>query len=83
MELEFTADRSAQEPELFIHLDLQGLAALLKTVEAAMLTGHGVLSSDACSPHGTIVGTGSPHAFGKINITFDRPGPGRAGTMPN
>jgi hypothetical protein len=83
MELEFKADPAAETPELFIHLDVEGLAALLKAIEAAMRSGHGVLSSDACSPHGTIVGTGSPHAFDKVNISFDRPGPGRGGKMPN
>ena len=83
MELEFKADSTAEAPELFIHLDVQGLAALLKVIEAAMRTGHGVLSSDACGPHGAILGTGSPHAFANVNITFDRPGPGRGGKMPN
>jgi hypothetical protein len=83
MELEFKADPANEPHELYIHLDVEGLAALLKAVEAAMRTGHGVLSSDACSPHGAIIGTVSPHAFAKVNITFDRPGPGRGGKMPN
>ena len=83
MELEFKADPAAEAPELFIHLDVDGLAALLIAIEAAMRSGHGVLNSDSCSPHGTIVGTSSLHAFDKINITFDRPGPGRGGKMPN
>ena len=83
MELEFKADPAAESPELFIHLDVEGLAALLKAIEAAMRTGHGVLSSDSCGPHGAILGTGSPHAFAKVTLTFDRPGPGRGGKMPN
>ena len=83
MELEFTADRASEAPELFIHLDVEGLAALLKAVEAAMLTGRGELGSGACGPAGTIVGTRSPHAFSRVTLTFDRPGPRRGGKMPN
>jgi hypothetical protein len=83
MQLEFTADRTAEAPELFIHLDLEGFAALLKTVEAAMETGRGVLSAGTYGPGGTIIGTSSPHAFRHVTLTFDRSSPGRGGKMPN
>jgi hypothetical protein len=83
MELEFTAGSTADEPELFIHLDIDGLAALLKAIEAAMRTGRGELSSDAYGPGGTIVASGAPDAFGKVTVTFDRPPRGRGGKMPN
>ncbi|HEX8482103.1 MAG TPA: hypothetical protein VF650_09390 [Allosphingosinicella sp.] len=73
MELEFKADGPADEPELFIHLDIDGLAALLRAIEAAMRTGHGQLSSDAFGAGGTIVGSGSPGAFKKVTVTFDHP----------
>lgn len=68
MELEFTSDAAADDAELFIHLDIDGLAALLRAVEAAMSTGHGYLR-----PRGSgamIVSSKSPGAFGKVTVTF-------------
>ncbi len=43
MERKSQPDRPADEPELFIHLDLDGLAALLVTIEKAMETGRAQL----------------------------------------
>jgi hypothetical protein len=64
MELEFTAEGVTAEGELFIHLDLQGLAALLRAIEAAMSTGRGQLTSPGN------VGGEIPHGFGKVTVTF-------------
>jgi hypothetical protein len=68
MELEFTAESAAADDELFIHLDLDGLAALLRAVEAAMSTGHGYLKPRSGSA--TVVSNKSPGAFGKVTVTF-------------
>ena len=82
MELEFTAEAATSEDELFIHLDVDGLAALLKAVEAAMSTGRGHLSPR--NGAGMIVSSGSPGSFGRVTVTFahhngpyDDRGPGR------
>jgi len=64
MELEFTAEGATAEAELFIHLDIEGLAALLRAIEAAMSTGRGQLTSSAC------VGGGPSDGFGKVTVTF-------------
>ncbi len=64
MELEFTAEGATAEAELLIHLDLEGLAALLRAIEAAMSTGQGQLTSPA-----TLDGA-TPHGFGKVTVTF-------------
>ncbi|MGZ8284462.1 MAG: hypothetical protein ACXW27_02740 [Allosphingosinicella sp.] len=64
MELEFTAGGASAEAELFIHLDLEGLAALLRAIEAAMSTGRGQLTSPVC------VGGGAADGFGKVTVTF-------------
>lgn len=69
MKLEFTADSSADDDaELFIHLDIDGLAALLRAVEAAMSTGRGSLRPRAGSA--MIVSSKPPGAFGKVTVTF-------------
>jgi hypothetical protein len=68
MELEFTSDTAADDAELFIHLDIDGLAALLRAVEAAMSTGHGYLTPRGGSA--MIVSSRSPGAFGKVTVTF-------------
>ena len=67
MELEFTAEGATAEAELFIHLDIEGLAALLGAIEAAMSTGRGQLTSPA------IVGGGAQTGFGKVTVTFADP----------
>jgi hypothetical protein len=69
MEPEFTADAAAaDDSELFIHLDIDGLAALLRAVEAAMSTGRGSLRPRAGSA--MIVSNRPPGAFGKVTVTF-------------
>jgi hypothetical protein len=62
MELEFTARGATAEAELFIHLDIEGLAALLRAIEAAMSTGRGQLSASAS--------IAAPDGFGKVTVTF-------------
>jgi hypothetical protein len=67
MELEFTAEGATAEGELFIHLDIEGLAELLGAIEAAMSTGRGQLTSPA------IAGRGAADGFGKVTVTFADP----------
>ena len=63
------------ETELFIHLDLDGLAALMKAVEAAMADGSGRLSLRSGSGM-TVAGSGAPDRFDSVTVTFaDRRGP--------
>jgi hypothetical protein len=72
MELEFTADDAGGEVGLYIHLDVQGLAALLKAVEAAMSTGRGELSAAAFGAPAI----GASGDFGRVTFTFaERAGP--------
>lgn len=59
--------------ELFIHLDLDGLAALLRAVEAALATGHGHLSCELAGGRGINVSSGSSQAFDLVTMTFNRP----------
>ncbi|HEX8238821.1 MAG TPA: hypothetical protein VF574_03670 [Allosphingosinicella sp.] len=61
------------DDELFIHLDLDGLAALLRAVEAALATGRGHLTSESAGGRGIAVSTGSSRAFDQVTITFSRP----------
>ncbi|HYG47792.1 MAG TPA: hypothetical protein VD846_07600 [Allosphingosinicella sp.] len=68
MEPEFTAGKAAADAELFIHLDMDGLAALLRAVEAAMATGRGHLTPRSGSA--VIVGSGGSGAFGRVTVTF-------------
>jgi hypothetical protein len=68
MELEFTATGAGRDGELLIHLDVDGLAALLAAVEAAIAQGRGELIP---------AGFGPPGAFGKVTVTFE--GAGRSG----
>lgn len=59
------------DEELFIHLDLDGLAALLRAVEAALATGRGHLT---CEPaDGIAVSSGSSPTFDQVTVTFSRP----------
>jgi hypothetical protein len=67
MELEFTAEGATAEGELFIHLDIEGLAELLGAIEAAMSTGRGQLTSPA------IAGRRTEDGFGKVTVTFADP----------
>jgi hypothetical protein len=59
--------------ELFIHLDLDGLAALLRAVEAALATGRGHLTCESAGGRGISVSAGSSQAFDLVTITFSRP----------
>ncbi|HET9640311.1 MAG TPA: hypothetical protein VFP12_13995 [Allosphingosinicella sp.] len=63
------------EAELFIHLDLEGLAALMKAIEAAMANGRGCLSLGSGSGS-TVADSFTSHRFEKVTVTFaDPPGP--------
>jgi hypothetical protein len=61
-------EHSAGDSELFIHLDLAGLASLLRAVEAAMTEGRGRMVLLRGS--GMTVSSGSSDAFGKVTVTF-------------
>ncbi|HEX8482104.1 MAG TPA: hypothetical protein VF650_09395 [Allosphingosinicella sp.] len=74
MELEFTADGAGADGELFIHLDVDGLAALLGAVEAAMTQGRGELITAARGAAGTIGRIGPKGGFGKVTVTFEGDG---------
>lgn len=60
------------ENELSIHLDLDGLAALLRAVEAALATGRGHLTCESAGGRGIAVKSG-PQAFDLVTVTFSRP----------
>ena len=65
-------EKGSGDGELFIHLDLAGLAALLRAVEAAMASGRGQLSL----PDGSgmsVGGAGAAGTFGKVTVTFADP----------
>ena len=64
------------EQELSIHLDLDGLAALLRAVEAALATGRGHLTCESAGGRGIAVTSGS-HAFDLVTLTFNRPRTGQ------
>jgi hypothetical protein len=59
--------------ELFVRLDLDGLAALLRAVEAALATGRGHLTSESAGGRGITVSSGSSHAFDLVTFSFSRP----------
>ncbi|HYJ81601.1 MAG TPA: hypothetical protein VEW26_01995 [Allosphingosinicella sp.] len=59
--------------ELVIHLDLDGLAALLRAVEAALATGRGYVTSESAGGKGIAVRSGSAHDFDRVTVTFARP----------
>ena len=61
------------DDELFIHLDLDGLAALLRAVEAALATGRGHVTSESAGGKGVSVTSGSKRAFDRVTVTFTRP----------
>lgn len=62
------------DDELFIHLDLDGLAALLRAIEAALATGRGHLTCESAGGRGIAVSSGPSHAFDQVTVTFSRPG---------
>lgn len=58
--------------KLLIHLDVAGLAALMKAVEKAMTDGRGHLSLDGAS--GIVVTAGDfPERFDAVTVTFAGP----------
>jgi hypothetical protein len=65
-------DHISPDDELFIHLDLAGLAALMKAAEAAIATGRGRLELGSGSG-GIAVRTGTA-SFAKVTLTFSDPG---------
>jgi hypothetical protein len=65
-------DETPSDDELFIHLDLAGLAALLKATEAAMATGRGRLKLGS-GAGGITVRTGT-ESFARVTLTFSDPG---------
>jgi hypothetical protein len=73
MALQPKPDPPSGDDELFIHLDLDGLAALLRAVEAALATGRGHLTCETAGGRGIVVSSGSSHAFDLVTITFNRP----------
>lgn len=57
--------------ELFIHLDVSGLAALMKAIEAAMADGRGQLTLR--SGGGLAVSSKDSDRFAKVTVTFAGP----------
>ena len=70
MALQFTSAGTGEDAELFIHLDIEGLAALLRAVEAALASGRGQVAVESASEAGE---GGSERAFGKVTVTFLNP----------
>jgi hypothetical protein len=60
-------DLPCDDSVLFIDLDVDGLAALLRTVEAALAEGRGVPRAGTGS--GIAVRTGSDRRFGRVTVT--------------
>jgi hypothetical protein len=83
MDLQLTPDPPSEEAELFIHLDIQGLAALLRAVESAMRTVRRQLACEDYGANGTIVGSDSKGPFAKVTVTFDNPGRDARSAMAN
>jgi hypothetical protein len=60
--------------ELFIHLDLAGLLALMRATEAAIATGRGRLKLGSAS--GGIVVSSGAAPFERVTLTYSDPGGG-------
>ena len=73
MALDYQPDPTSGDDELFIHLDLDGLAALLRAVEAALATGRGHATCDSAGGRGLAVRSGSSKSFDLVTVTFNRP----------
>lgn len=58
----------AGDGELFIDLDIAGLAALMKAIEAAMADGRGHLTLR--NGGGMVVSSGSTARFAEVTVTF-------------
>jgi hypothetical protein len=63
------ANKTAPDDELFIHLDLDGLRALMKAAETAIATGRGPV--DVGSGGITVSSGAAP--FAKVTLTFSDP----------
>jgi len=61
-------DKTPAGPELFIHLDVHGLAALLKAIEAAMVDGSGHLTLS--SGTGMTVSSDGSNRFATATVTY-------------
>lgn len=59
-------NKTASDDELLIHLDLDGLLALMKAAEAAIATGRGRLELGS----GGIAVTGGSVSFSRVTLTF-------------
>jgi hypothetical protein len=68
------ADETLRGEELFIHLDLDGLRALMKATEAAIATGRGRL--ELGSGFGGITVSSGAAPFAKVTLTFSDRGSG-------
>ena len=66
------ADKTAADNELFIHLELDGLVALMKAAEAAIATGRGRLELGS---RGIAVRSGTA-SFARVTLTFSDPAGG-------
>jgi hypothetical protein len=66
------ADKTPPDDELVIHLDLGGLAALMKAVEAAMATGRGRLEPGC----GVMAVSSGSASFAGVTLTFSDCGGG-------
>jgi hypothetical protein len=79
MEGESMANRAAEAPELVIDLDLEGLAALLATIEEAMEKGRAQLPSgmSGITARGDCVGL-----FPTVTVTFRKPRDGGRDDIP-
>lgn len=75
--MQFRSNAAVRDSELVIAFDLDGLAALLRAVDAALATGQGHLTPEPCV---------SPDAFRSVTVTFTGPGhndgAGSTATMP-
>jgi hypothetical protein len=70
-------DKTPSDDELVIHLDLDGLLALMKATETAIATGRGRIELRPGSS-GIAAGSGTA-SFAKLTLTFtDRAGGGLA-----
>jgi hypothetical protein len=65
-------DKTASNNELIMHLDLDGLLALMKAAEAAIATGRGRIE---LSSGGIVVGSGTS-TFARMTLTFSDSGGG-------
>jgi hypothetical protein len=65
-------DETASDDELVIHLDLDGLVALMKAAEAAIATGRGRLEAGS----GVIAVRSGTTSFAGVTLTFSDCGGG-------